>query len=254
MINFISLKTLFYKELTRFSKVFLQTLLAPMVTTWLYLLVFAHVLEGRLEVYPGVSYTEFLLPGLIMMAVLQNAFANSSSSLIQSKVAGNIVFILLAPLSPLEMFLGFLAAAMVRGICVGIGVYIVACLFVPLSVHNALVIVLFTLLGSGVLGAMGIIAGIWAEKFDQLSGFQNFIIMPLTFLSGVFYSVHSLPDFWYQVSHFNPFFYMIDGFRYGFLGHADMPIWLSLVIVAGFFAALCAAALYLLKRGYKLRD
>lgn len=246
--------TLFYKEVLRFWKVLLQTLVAPVMTTLLYLLVFGQVLEGRVEVFPGVSYTSFLVPGLIMMAVIQNAFANSSSSLIQSKVGGNIIFLLLAPLSHLEFFNAFVLAACVRGMLVGLGVWLAAVWFVPLTLAHPVYLVLFTLLGSATLGALGVIAGIWAEKFDQLAGFQNFIVLPLSFLSGVFYSIHSLPAFWQTLSHFNPFFYMIDGFRYGFFGVSDVSPLLSLTVIGAFFLVLAGAALGMLKTGYKLRD
>lgn len=244
--------TLFKKELLRFWRVSFQTVAAPVMTALLYLVVFSHVLEGRVEVH-GVNYTSFLLPGLIMMSVLQNAFANSSSSLIQSKVMGNLVFVLLTPLSYLEFFLAFLAAAIVRGLAVGLGIYLVAIMFVDLPMEHPLLVLLFTILGSAFLGAFGIIAGIWADKFDQMAAFQNFIIMPLSFLSGVFYSIHSLPPFWQTVSHLNPFFYMIDGFRYGFFGVGDISPYVSLSIVALSFFALSWLALKMLKSGYKLR-
>jgi ABC-2 type transport system permease protein len=245
--------TLFYKELLRFWKVSFQTILAPVLTALLYLMIFSHVLEGHVQVYPGVRYTAFLVPGLVMMSLLQNAFANSSSSLIQSKVTGNIVFVLLPPLSHLEFFAAYVLAAAVRGVVVGGGVFLVTLLFVPVPFHNPLWILAFALFGAAILGALGIIAGIWADKFDQLAAFQNFVIVPLTFLSGVFYSIHSLPAFWQQVSRFNPFFYMIDGFRYGFFGVSDVSPRLSLAIVAGSLLALSFATLSLLKRGYKLR-
>lgn len=253
-MNFIGLYTLFYKEIIRFSKVALQTLLAPVVTALLYLLVFSHVLEEHVQVYDGVSYTAFLIPGLMMMAIIQNAFANSSSSLIQSKVTGNIVFVLLTPLSYLEFYLAFLFASIVRGMAVGVGIFIVAMLFVPLPLHNVLYLLLFAFLSSAVLGTVGIVAGIWSEKFDHLAGFQNFIILPLSFLSGVFYSIHSLPEFWQLLSRFNPFFYMIDGFRYGFFGVSDVNPLYSLFVVAGAWLILAVATLSMLKKGYKLRD
>jgi len=245
--------TLFYKEILRFWKVSFQTILAPVLTALLYLLIFSHVLEAHVQVYPGVRYTAFLIPGLAMMSLLQNAFANSSSSLIQSKITGNIVFILLPPLSHLEFFGAYVLASAVRGAVVGLGVFVVTAMFVPVPVQNLLWVVAFALLGSGILGTLGIIAGIWADKFDQLAAFQNFVIIPLTFLSGVFYSIHSLPPFWQQVSHFNPFFYMIDGFRYGFFGVSDVSPYLSLAIVGGSLLALSFATLSLLKCGYKLR-
>ncbi len=245
--------TLFYKELLRFWKVSFQTILAPMLTALLYLLIFSHVLEEHVQVYHGVSYTAFLVPGQAMMTVLQNAFANSSSSLIQSKITGNIIFVLLSPLSHVEFFLAYVLAAIVRGLLVGLGVFAVTLWFVAVPLKYPLWVLLFALLGSGILGTMGIIAGIWADKFDQLAAFQNFIIIPLTFLSGVFYSIHSLPQFWQVASHFNPFFYMIDGFRYGFFGVSDVAPDLSMVIVAGCFLALSLFTLWLLKIGYKLR-
>ncbi len=246
-------RTLFYKEVLRFWKVATQTLTAPIVTAMLYLLIFGQVLEGRVEVYPGVSYTAFLVPGLVMMSVLQNAFANSSSSLIQSKITGNLVFILLPPLSHWEMFGAYVLAAMVRGLAVGLGVFVITAWFAHLSFVAPLWIFAFALLGSAILGTMGLIAGIWAEKFDQLAAFQNFLIMPATFLAGVFYSIHSLPSFWLAVSHANPFFYMIDGFRYGFFGHSDVAPGVSFAIVATFFVVLAGVAITMLKSGYKLR-
>ena len=249
-----SLGTLFYKEVLRFYKVWLQTLLAPVVTSLLYLLVFSHVLEEHVHVYPGVSYTAFLIPGLMMMSIIQNAFANSSSSLIQSKVSGNIIFVLLTPVSYLEFFLAFVLAAVVRGIVVGIGVGLVAIFFVGVPVHHFTVLLLFALLNSAVLGSLGVIAGIWAEKFDQIAGFQNFVILPMSFLSGVFYSIHSLPPFWQSVSHVNPFFYMIDGFRYGFFGVSDVAPSLSFAVVLAVLAGLTLISLGLLKSGYKLRQ
>lgn len=252
-MNLRGLSTLFYKELLRFSKVWLQTLLAPIITALLYFLVFSHVLEEHVRVYEQVSYTAFLIPGLIMMSVIQNAFANSSSSLIQSKVTGNIVFVLLSPLSYFEFYLAFMLAAVVRGLAVGLGVGLAAVVFVDLPVHHLGVLLAFALTSSAVLGSLGIIAGIWAEKFDQLAGFQNFVVLPLSFLSGVFYSIHSLPPFWQELSRVNPFFYMIDGFRYGFFGVSDVDPRLSFAVIASSLLALCAATLFLLKTGYKLR-
>ena len=233
-----------------------QTIAAPVLTALQYLLIFSHVLESNVAVFGGkVRYTEFLVPGLVMMSVLQNSFANSSSSLIQSKITGNLVFVLLAPLSPGGLFAAYVAGAMVRGIVVGLGVFVVTLMFAPgllVPAHPAWVIA-FAVLGSAILGTLGLIAGIWADKFDQLAGFQNFIIVPLTFLSGVFYSIHSLPPFWQSLSHWNPFFYMIDGFRFGFFGQSDVPPAASLALVAGCAAGLSALALALLARGWKLR-
>ena len=254
-MSFVSVgfRTLFYKEMLRFWKVATQTIAAPILTAMLYLLIFGHVLEGRVEVYPGVSYTAFLVPGLVMMSVLQNAFANSSSSLIQSKITGNLVFILLPPLSHWEILLAYVSASVVRGLVVGAGVFAITGWFAHLSFAAPLWIIVFAVLGAAILGTLGVIAGIWADKFDQLAAFQNFLIMPATFLAGVFYSIHSLPGFWQAVSHFNPFFYMIDGFRHGFFGTSDISPWTSLAIVSVFFAVLAAIAINLLRHGYKLR-
>ena len=245
--------TLFHKEVLRFWKVSFQTVAAPVLTSLLFLLIFSHVLERHVQVYAGVSYTSFLVPGLVMMSVLQNAFANSSSSLIQSKVTGNIIFVLLPPISYRQFFAAYVLAAIVRGFVVGLGVLLVTLWFVDLSWRAPLWILVFAVLGGAIMGALGVIAGIWAEKFDQLAAFQNFIIMPLTFLSGVFYSIHSLPAFWQQVSHFNPIFYMIDGFRYGFFGVSDVSPWASLGVVSGCFVVLTLFTLWLLRVGYKLR-
>ncbi|MDR0240123.1 MAG: ABC transporter permease [Burkholderia sp.] len=246
-------QTLFYKELLRFWKVSFQTVCAPIVTALLYLTIFGHALSGRVEVYPGVEYVSFLVPGLVMMSVLQNAFANSSSSLIQSKITGNLVFMLLPPLSYRDIFGAYVLASVVRGLAVGTGVFVVTIWFIPMHFAAPLFIIAFALLGSAILGTLGLIAGIWAEKFDQLAAFQNFLIMPLTFLSGVFYSTHSLPPVWREISRLNPFFYMIDGFRFGFFGASDINPFASLAIVTGFFVLLALIAMRLLATGYKLR-
>ena len=245
--------TLFYKEMLRFVKVAFQTVAAPVITSLLYLMIFSHVLQDRVQVFGQVPYASFLVPGLVMMAVLQNAFANTSSSLIQSKVTGNIVFVLLPPLSHFELFAAYVLASMVRGLAVGLGVFVVTVWFAHVPFVHPLWILAFAILGSAILGTMGLIGGIWAEKFDQIAAFQNFIIMPATFLSGVFYSVHSLPAFWQAVSHLNPFFYMVDGFRYGFFGVSDVAPFTSLGIVAAALAVVSALALLLLRSGYKLR-
>ena len=248
-----SFETLLRKELLRFWKVSVQTIAAPILTALLYLLVFAQALEGRARVYDGIAYTDFLVPGLVMMSVLQNAFANSSSSLVQSKMTGNIVFILLPPISYLEFFSAYVLGAVVRGLVVGAGVLLVTVWFVDLKVVAPGWVLAFALLGAALLGALGVIAGIFAEKIDQLAAFQNFFILPLTFLSGVFYSIHALPEFWQRLSHANPFFYMVDGFRYGFLGRSDFPPLASLAVVAASFFAVSLLTLKLLKTGYKLR-
>jgi len=249
----VSFYTLFSKELLRFVKVSVQTVAAPVLTSLLYLVIFGQVLEGRVQVFDGVRYTAFLVPGLVMMSVLQNAFANSSSSLIQSKITGNIVFILLAPISYAEFFWAYVAAAVARGLAVGAGVLVVTAWFVDLRLEAPLWAAAFALLGAALLGALGLLAGVVSEKIDQLAAFQNFVILPLTMLSGVFYSIHSLPPAWQQASHLNPFFYMIDGFRYGFFGASDVTPWVSLAVVAIALAAVASLCLLLLKSGYKLR-
>lgn len=253
-MNWIACYTLFRKEISRFLKVWLQTVIAPVVTALLYLLVFGHVLEGRVEVFEGVSYTAFLIPGLLMMTVIQNAFANTSSSLIQSKVMGSLIFIMLPPFSELEFFLAYVGAAIMRGLAVGLGVFLLAVFYVKVPIDNIFIVLLFAIMGSYVMGALGMIAGIWAEKFDQIAAFQSFIIMPLTFLSGVFYSISSLPPFWYELSKYNPFFYMIDGFRYGFFGQSDQPILLSIMVMFAAATLLTTICIVMFRSGYKLRD
>ena len=248
--------TLLEKELLRFWKVSFQTIAAPVLTALLYLLIFSHVLESRVAVFGGqVAYTSFLIPGLVMMSVLQNSFANASSSLIQSKITGNLIFVLLPPLSPLDMYAAYVLGAMVRGLVVGLGVFLVTLALTPgpHALAHPLWALGFAILGSAILGTLGVIAGIWADKFDQLAAFQNFLIMPLTFLSGVFYSIHTLPPFWQALSHFNPFFYMIDGVRYGFFGLSDVAPGRSLALVAAAAILLAGVALALLARGWKLR-
>ena len=246
------LRTLLYKEVLRFWKVGFQTVAAPVLTALLYLLIFSHVLDSEVQVN-SVRYAAFLIPGLVMMSVLQNAFANTSSSLIQSKVMGSIVFILLPPITYIEFYLAYVIAAMARGLMVGVGVLAVTGWFAPLTFVAPVWILTFAIIGGGIMGSLGMIAGIWADKFDQLSGFQNFLIMPLTMLSGVFYSIHSLPPFWQRVSHFNPVFYMIDGFRYGFFGVSDVAPATSLAVVAASFIVVALITLSMLRSGYKLR-
>jgi ABC-2 type transport system permease protein len=248
----IGFLTLFEKEFLRFWKVAFQTVAAPVLTALLYLLIFGHVLDDHVQVH-GVRYTAFLVPGLVMMQVLQNAFANSSSSLIQAKITGSIVFVLLPPIPYSVFFAAYVLAAVVRGLLVGIGVLLATLWFAELKVVAPLWVLLFALLGGALFAALGVIAGIWSEKFDQLAGFQNFLIMPLTMLSGVFYSIYTLPTFWQGVSHYNPVFYMIDGFRYGFFGVSDVAPETSLAVVVACFIAVSLVTLSLLKRGWKLR-
>ena len=252
-MNAIGWQTLFYKEVLRFWKVGFQTLGAPVLTAVLYMLIFGHVLQGTVLVYGKVSYTAFLVPGLVMMSVLQNAFANSSTSLTQSKIMGSLVFVLLSPLSHWHLFSALVGSSMARALLVGIGVFAVTIFFGQPGFVAPWWIAIFAILGSALLGALGVIAGLWSEKFDQMAVFQSFVIMPMTFLSGVFYSIHSLPPFWQTVSHLNPFFYMIDGFRYGFFGVSDVSPWLSLSIVSIALLVVSAVAVNMLRTGYKIR-
>ena len=252
-INWIGLATLYSKEVQRFMKVVTQTVAATIMTAALFMMVFSVALGDRASPVEGVNFLLFLAPGLVMMSVLQNAFANSSSSLVQSKVMGNIVFILLTPLTYIQFFIAFLIASIVRGLFVGFAIYFLAIIYIDLPLIHPGFIVTFAILGGALLGTFGILAGIWAERFDQMAAFQNFVIMPLSFLSGVFYSIHSLPPIWQSISKFNPFFYMIDGFRFGFFGQSDISPYISVSIVLTFFILLAGLSIRLLKTGYKLR-
>ena len=245
------------KETLRFWRVSFQTIGAPVLTTLLFLLVFSHILAERVRVFPesGVGYVEFLAPGLVMMSVLQNAFSNSSSSLIQSKVSGNLPLILMPPISTRAFFLAYVGASLIRGLVVGAGVLVAALVFAPSRPPaEPWWILVFAVLGGLMMGSLGIVAGLWAEKFDQTAMFQNFVIMPLTFLSGVFYSINSLPEIWRELSRFNPFFYMIDGFRRGFVGASDVSPHLSLGVAALVTAATALLAARMIHVGYKIRS
>jgi ABC-2 type transport system permease protein len=244
--------TLLRKELLRFWKVGFQTVCAPVLTALLYLMIFSQVLENHVQVH-SIRYTAFLIPGLVMMSVLQNAFANSSSSLIQSKITGNLVFVLLTPISNFQFFAAYLLAATIRGAVVGSGVLLATCWIGGWHMAAPWWVFAFTLLGGVLMGSLGMIAGMWAEKFDQLAAFQNFLILPLTMLSGVFYSVQSLPELWQTVSRINPVFYLIDGFRYGFFAVSDASPWLSLGVATAFAVSIGLFSFGLLVRGYKLR-
>jgi len=243
--------TLFVKEVRRFYSVILQTVGAPVVTALLYMVVFGQVLQGQ-EIQ-GVPSSAFLVPGLMMMSIIQNSFANTSSSITQSKVMGNLVFLLMTPLSAFEIYLAYIAASLLRATLVAIVLYAVTAFFVHVPVANPLLVIVMLLLSGGTLAVLGMIAGIVASKFDHLAAFQNFFIMPLSFLSGVFYSIHSLPEFWQQASHFNPVFYMIDGFRQGFFGVGDTNPTVSVIVAALVFGAVSAICITMLSRGYKIR-
>lgn len=244
---------IFRREWSRFASVFVQTVLSPVVSTMLYFFIFSHVFSGRIELYEGVTYQEFIVPGLIMMSTWQNAFSNPSSSLMISRLNNSIVFVLLPPIAPFAFFLAHIAVSVSRGLLVGVAIYLISLFFVKVPLSSPLLVLVFLVLCTVMAGSMGIIAGIWADRFDQAAGVQNFVIMPLTFLSGVFYSIHSLPELWRQVSYYNPFLYIIDGFRYGFLGHSDTNIWASLAVVGLATAASGGVAWHMVNSGYKLR-
>lgn len=252
--NWIGCWALFVKEVRRFYSVAVQTVFAPVVSSLLYLLIFGQVIDTKIEVFSGLSYSQFLIPGLVMMTILQNAFSNTSSSLIQSKMHGNLTFVMLSPISPLEFYLAFVGASIVRGLAVGLGVLIVGIVGFDIAWQSPLWILLFAVLSAAIMGGVGMTAGILSDKYDHLAAFQNFIIIPLTFLSGVFYSIHALPAFWQVFSHFNPFFYMVDGFRYGFFAQSDVSIYLSLGVTTLFFLGITAINLILLYKGVKIRN
>lgn len=252
--NWIGCWALFKKEVRRFYSVAVQTVFAPVVASLLYLLIFGQVIETKTEVFSGLGYSQFLIPGLVMMTILQNAFSNTSSSLIQSKMHGNLTFVMLSPISPLELYVAFVAASVLRGIVVGLGVLLAGIIWFDVAWQSPLWILLFSVLSAAVMGGVGMTAGILSDKYDQLAAFQNFIIIPLTFLSGVFYSIHALPEFWQKFSHINPFFYMVDGFRFGFFEQSDVSVYLSLVITLAFFVVITVINLILLYKGVKIRN
>ncbi|NBT35114.1 MAG: metal-dependent hydrolase [Betaproteobacteria bacterium] len=242
------------KEVRRFVKVSVQTILAPVISSLLFLVVFAYLLEGRLEPLPGVSYASFLVPGLVMMTLQQNAFANSSSSLTQSKITGNIVFLMLSPMKPWEWLVGYVGGATARGLACGLVVWIASLPLIPLgSLHSPLLVFVFAVCACVVMGSLGLIAALYAERWDHVAAFQNFLINPLTFLAGVFYSVHSLPPAFQFASHLNPFFYLIDGFRYGVFGQGDVTPWISLSASLIFSMGLLALCHRLVASGWRVR-
>lgn len=245
--------TLFKKEFMRFWKVGLQTLFAPMITALLYLTIFTQVMQDRTVEGFNVPYTTFLLPGLIMMQILQNSFSNPSSSLIQAKVMGSIIFILLPPIGYFEFFIAYASAAIVRGFLIGISVLFVSSFFVDLPLAHPLWAIAFALAGGALFAILGILAGLWSENFDQIATLQNFFILPLTMLSGVFYSNTVLPTFWQKLSYFNPIFYLIDGFRYGFFSQADTSPYLSLMVTLFSILLLSAITIRLIAKGWHLR-
>ncbi|MBU1346032.1 MAG: ABC transporter permease [Alphaproteobacteria bacterium] len=253
-INWIGVQTLYLREVRRFWKVGAQTVAAPVVTTLLYMLVFVVALKGARPPLHGTPFAEFVAPGLIMMAILNNAFANASSSLIQAKIMGTSTDFLTPPLSPLELTIGFSLGAATRGLAVGLVTAICVMPFARLGLTNILAIAWFGLIASLLMGMLGVFAGLWAEKFDQLAAVQNFVIMPMTFLSGTFYLVDNLPEPFATISHFNPIFYMIDGFRYGFIGHAEGNLWIGVVMSAVLTLAMAVASWLVFKSGWRLKS
>ena len=252
-VNWVGLWTLYLKEVRRFAKVATQTVLAPLVTTLLFLAVFSLALGRAVDTIGGVPFLQFLAPGLVMMAMVQNAFANTSSSLLISKIQGNIVDVLMPPLSPGELTLGFAAGGVSRGLVVGVAVGLAMWVAVPFPLHHPGFVLFHAVAASLMLALLGIVGGIWAEKFDQMAAMTNFVITPFAFLSGTFYTVERLPAMWRTVAHLNPFFYMIDGFRYGFIGHADGSLAAGLVVMTAANAALWLLAYRLFAVGYKLK-
>ena len=253
-MNMIGLQTLIKKEVGRFIAVYSQTIVAPVITTLLYYTIFALAFGGLRQMVGAVPYMQFLAPGLIMMTMVQNAFANTSSSIVISKVQGNIVDVLIPPLSATELFLGYIAGGVVRGLVVGLVAGATIALVVHLPIHSFGLIVVFAVLGTMMLASLGLAGGIWSEKFDHIAAVTNFIVTPLTFLSGTFYSMDSLPGIWQKLAHLNPFFHMIDGFRYGFIGQADGHPGIGIAVLVVFNIGLAALCLGMLKRGYKIKS
>lgn len=253
-VNWVGLKTLIQKEVGRFINVYTQTIIAPVVTTLLFYAVFSLAFGELRRDVGDVSYMEFLAPGLLMMGMLQNAFANSSSSIVISKVQGNIVDVLMPPLSPLELFIGYVSGSAFRGLLVGLVTGIAVSFIISVSIHSLSIIILFAVLGNIMMGSLGLVAGLWSEKFDHIAAVTNFIVMPLTFLSGTFYSISQLPEMWQKIAVFNPFFYVIDGFRYGFIAQADSNIFIGIGLLLAVNLLLAWVALKMFKTGYKIKS
>ncbi len=253
-INTIGLFTLIRREVLRFLSVYTQTIIAPMVTTLIFYVVFALAFGGSVRVIHGISFMAFLAPGLIMMTMVQNAFANASSSLVISKVQGNIIDVLMPPLSAMEIFIGYAVGSVLRGLVVGICSAAILSLFAPLQIHSLPIIFVFAFLGTLMLSSLGIAAGIWSDRFDHMAAVTNFVVMPMTFLSGTFYNIGILPDIWQNIAHFNPFFYMIDGFRYGFIGVSDSNISTGLLVLTLCNIGLITLSYAMIKTGYKIKS
>ncbi len=253
VINWRGLWTLYVKEVRRFLNIFTQTLIAPMVTTLLFMAIFTLALGRGGRQVAGIEYTEFLAPGLIMMTLMQNSFANTSSSILIAKVQGNIVDVLMPPLSAGELNLAIAAGGVTRGLLVGLAAGLAIWAFVPLRLHQPAIVVYFALNAAVMLALLGVVAGIWAERFDHVAAITNFVIVPLSFLSGTFYSIERLPEIWQVVAHLNPFFYLIDGLRYGFIGRADGVVGIGAAVVLAVNVALGVLTYRMFATGYRLR-
>ncbi len=252
-VNWIGLWTLYRKEVERFLKVFMQTIAAPVVTALLFFAVFSLALGGIVRMAGTVPFLEFLAPGLTMMVMVQNAFANTSSSVLIAKVQGNIVDVLMPPLSATELAVGWVGGGITRGLMVGAATFLAIRLFVPVGLHDPLFVLFHAVAASMLLALIGVIGGIWADKFDHVAAVTNFVVTPLAFLSGTFYTIDRLPEEWQVIAHFNPFFYMIDGFRYGFIGQSDGTLGIGLVVMTAVNVALWWLVLRMLATGYKLK-
>ena len=253
-INWIGLRTLYVKEVRRFLKVYSQTILAPAVTTLIFMTIFALALGGAVRTIGDVPFMIFLAPGLVMMAIVQNSFANTSSTMMIGKVQGCIVDVLMPPLSPSELTLAFAMGGVSRGVLVAIVTATAMSVYVPLAIYDYAALIFYALAASMMLSLMGLIAGIWAEKFDSMAAVTNFMITPLAFLSGTFYSVERLPEPWFTVSQINPFFYMIDGFRYAFIGRSDGSLLIGILILTISNALLWFTVRRMFVNGYKLKE
>ena len=255
VVNWVGLMTLYGRESRRFMKVWTQTLAAPAVTTVLFMIIFSLALGGKGREVAGLPFAQFLAPGLMVMAIIQNAFANTSSSILISKVQGNIIDTLMPPLSALELTIGFVMGGVTRGVVVGLSVGITFFLMpgIPMEIQHFWAILYFSVAASAMLALVGILAGIWSEKFDHLAAVTNFIIAPLSLLSGTFYSVERLSDGWRVFSSINPFFYLIDGFRYGFIGRADSNLTVGVIYTLSLIIVLAFAVYMVFKKGYRLK-
>ena len=253
-MNVEGLLTLVKKEVGRFLNVYTQTILAPVITTLLFYAVFSLALGGVTRVIGDVPYMQFLAPGLIMMTMVQNAFANTSSSMVISKVQGNIVDVLMPPLTATELFIGYVAGGVLRGLAVGLAAGIAVSFFVDTSIYSVFYIIAFAVLGTMMLSSLGLAGGIWSEKFDHIAAVTNFLVTPMTFLSGTFYSIERLPQVWQNVAHYNPFFHMIDGFRYGFIGQSDGDPMTGVMFLIVVNIALGALCLWMFRTGYKIKS